>query len=137
MTISDTACDFFEACETSKGWGGCKEWCHDDATFSCQTDALVNVETLASYADWMQSLLGPISDGHYELKAFACDEAHGSVMAAAVFHGTHTGDGGPVPATGKSVAADYVYQMDFDSEKIHHATKIWNDGYSLRAHGYI
>jgi len=136
MTISDAARDFFEACETGKGWSGCNAWCHDDATFSCQADALADVNSLAGYADWMQGLLGPIADGHYELKAFACDEARRSVTAVAVFHGSHSGEGGPVPATGKSVAADYVYVMDFDGEKIRHMTKIWNDGYSLRALGW-
>ena len=90
---------------------------------------------LAGYADWMQGLLGPLADGRYELSAFAADETRG-VVVVAVFHGTHTGEGGPVPATGKSVAADYVYVMDFDGAKIHHMTKIWNDGYSLRALGW-
>ena len=32
------------------------------------------------------------------------------VTAYAVFHGSHTGEGGPVPPTGKRVAADYVYR---------------------------
>jgi len=136
MTISETALNFFEACETGEGWDGCKTWCHDDATFSCQADALADVQTIADYADWMQGLLGPISDGHYDLKAFAVDETRGAVVAAAVFHGSHTGDGGPVAPTGKSVAADYVYVMDFDGAKIRHMTKIWNDGFSLRALGW-
>ena len=136
MTISDTARNFFEACETGKGWDGCKLWCHDNASFSCQADALAEVTSLAGYADWMQGLLGPIPDGHYELKAFAVDEARSAVVAAAIFHGTHSADGGPVPPTGQSVAADYVYVMDFDGEKIRHMTKIWNDGHSLRALGW-
>ena len=70
------------------------------------------------------------------MKAFAADETRGVVIAAAVFHGTHSGDGGPVPPTGKSVSADYVYAMDFDGSKIRHMTKIWNDSYSLRALGW-
>ncbi|MBT3331044.1 MAG: nuclear transport factor 2 family protein [Rhodospirillaceae bacterium] len=136
MSISDSARDFFEACETGKGWEGCKVWCHEDAGFSCQADALADVDTLAGYADWMQGLLGPIADGHYELNAFATDEARGTVVAAAVFHGTHSGEGGPVPATGQSVAVDYAYVMEFDGSKIRHMTKIWNDGHSLRALGW-
>lgn len=137
MTISDSARDFFEACETGKGWEGCKGWCHENATFSCQAGALADVTTVAGYADWMQGLLGPIPDGHYEMKAFATDAERGAVVAAAVFHGTHSGEGGPVPPTGNSVAADYVYVMDFDGDKIRHMTKIWNDGYSLNALGWI
>lgn len=136
MTMFDVARDFFEACETGKGWDSCKEWCHGDASFSCQADALADITTLAGYCDWMQGLLGPIPDGHYELKAFAADEKNSAVLASAVFHGTHTGDGGPIPPTGKSIAADYVYVMKFEGSKIQHMTKIWNDSHSLRALGW-
>ena len=136
MTITETARAFFEACETGKGADGCRAYCHDGATFSCQADALAEVTTLAGYADWMKGLLGPIADGRYELKAFATDDARGVVLASAVFHGAHTAEGGPVPPTGRSVAADYVYAMAFDGPKIRHMTKIWNDGHSLRALGW-
>jgi len=136
MSITETAMAFFDACETGKGGEVCKEWCHENASFSCQADALADVTDLTGYADWMQGLLGPIANGRYELKAFACDEERGKVIAAAVFHGTHSGEGGPVPPTGKSVAADYVYVMDFDGGKISHMTKTWNDGYSLKALGW-
>ena len=136
MTISETAREFFEACETGKGWDACKAWCHDGATFSCQADVLAEVTNLSGYAEWMKGLLGPLPDGRYELKAFATDAERGAVVAAAVFHGSHTGEGGPIPPTGKAVAADYVYVMDFDGAKIRHMTKIWNDGHSLRALGW-
>jgi predicted ester cyclase len=81
-------------------------------------------------------LLTPIPDGHYELKFFAADEADESVVAFAVFHGTHTGEGGPVPATGKKAAADYVYHMKFDGERVNHMTKIWNDTITLQQLGW-
>ena len=106
--ITATARDFFEACETGQGWEVCREWCHGDATFSAQSDALADVATLRGYCDWMKGLLGPLPDGRYELKAFATDDKRNCVVAAAVFHGTHSGGGGPVPPTGKPVAADYV-----------------------------
>jgi len=136
MSITESARRFFDACETGKGWAGCKDWCHDGATFSCQSDALTDVETLEGYAEWMKGLLTPLSDGRYELKAFATDAERHSVTAFAVFHGTHKGDGGPVPPTGNAVSADYVYSMEFDGEKIRHMTKIWNDAQSLRALGW-
>jgi hypothetical protein len=41
-----------------------------------------------------------------------------------------------VPPTGKSAAADYVYVMDFDGDKIRHMTKIWNDGLTMRQLGW-
>jgi hypothetical protein len=65
-----------------------------------------------------KGLLTPVPDGRYELRSFAVDEARNNVSAFAVFHGTHTGEGGPVPPTGNSVAVDYVYVMDFDGDRI-------------------
>ena len=56
--------------------------------------------------------------------------------AYGVFRGTHTGEGGPVPPTGKQVEADYVYVMQFDGDKIRHMTKIWNDSISLSQLGW-
>lgn len=134
--ITSVARDFFEACETGKGWEGCKAYCHDGASFTCQADALAEITTLDGYAEWMKGLLTITPDGHYELKTFATDAERGRVCAFAVFHGTHTGDGGPVPATGKKVAADYVYDMEFSDGRISHMTKIWNDGWSLRQLGW-
>jgi predicted ester cyclase len=136
MKNERTARAFFEACETGKGWAACKDWCHDGATFSCQADALAETTTLAAYTEWMKGLLGPIPDGRYDLKAFAADPERGTVVAAAVFHGIQTGEGGPVPPTGKTVASDYVYVIAFDGEKISHMTKVWNDLHALRALGW-
>jgi predicted ester cyclase len=131
-----TAKDFFEACETGKGWHGCKAFCYEGATFACQADALAETKTLEAYAEWMKGLLGPIPDGRYELKAFAVDEAQNAVVAAAVFHGTNSGPGAANPPTGKAVATDYVHIMAFDGPKIRHMTKVWNDVPALRALGW-
>jgi ketosteroid isomerase-like protein len=136
MTKFETAQAFFDACETGMGWDGCKGWCHEGATFSCQADALTEVTALQAYADWMKGLLTPVPDGHYVLTAFAVDEARGTVVAAAEFHGTQTGEGGPVAPTGKSVVSDYAYVMQFKGEKISHMTKIWNDVHALRGLGW-
>ena len=136
MMIKETARDFFEACETGKGGEACKAWCHDDATFSCQAGALAELTTVAGYADWMKGILGPLPDGRYELKAFSADEERNAVTAVAVFHGTHTGKGGPMAPTGKSTATDYVYLFDFDGGKIRHMTKIWNDTLALQDLGW-
>ena len=127
---------FFDACETGKGWDGCKSYCAPHATFSAQAGALAEVDTLAGYCDWMKNLLTPIPDGHYELKFIAEDTERNCVAAFAVFHGTQTGPGGPEVPTGNTVAADYVYAMDFVDGQIQHMTKIWNDGHSLQQLGW-
>lgn len=134
--ITGPAKQFFEACETGQGWEACRAFCNPDATFSAQAGALAEISSLEDYCEWMKGLLTPIPDGHYELKFFAADEADTSVAAFAVFHGTQTGPGGPVPPTGNSIAADYVYHMEFDGERIKHMTKIWNDTISLQQLGW-
>lgn len=136
MKIEQTARNFFEACETGGGWAACAGYCQDDAGFSCQADALAQTTTLSGYAEWMKGLLGPIPDGRYELTGFAADEGRNRVLASAVFHGTQTGAGGPVAATGKGVASDYAYVMSFTDGKISHMTKIWNDAQALRQLGW-
>ena len=127
---------FFEACETGKGWEGCASYCHPGATFSAQTGALADIGTLEGYTEWMKNLFTPVPDGRYELKSFAEDAERNCVTAFAVFHGTHTGPGGPVEPTGKKVAADYVYAMEFEGDRIRHMTKVWNDGISLQELGW-
>ena len=136
MSRNDTAHAFFEACESGKGWDVCQNWCKIDATFSCQADALADTVTLEAYSEWMKGLLTPVPDGRYVLKAFAMDEARGTVVAAAEFHGTQTGEGGPVAPTGKSVVSDYAYVIEFDGDKFHHMTKVWNDVHALRSLGW-
>jgi len=127
---------FFEACETGKGWDGCKAYCHPEATFSAQTGVLSEINTLEGYSEWMKNLLTPVPDGHYDLKFFAEDEERSCVAAFAVFRGTQTGPGGPGEPTGKSIAADYVYAMEFERERIRHMTKVWNDTISLQQLGW-
>lgn len=134
--ILDTANQFFEACETGKGWNTCSQFCHPDATFTCQSGALAEISTLKAYTEWTKGILTPIPDGHYELKFFAADDARNSVAAVAVFHGTQTGEGGPVSPTGNSVSTDYVYHMEFDGNRIMHMTKIWNDTFALQQLGW-
>jgi len=136
MSMKETAHRFFDACESGRGWEGCAQFCHPGATFSAQADALEGVDTLEAYTDWMAGLLTPVPNGSYEIRSFAVDEDRGSVAAYGVFRGTHTGEGGPVPPTGKDVEADYVYVMEFDGDRIRHMTKIWNDGFSLRQIGW-
>jgi predicted ester cyclase len=134
--MSDTAAQFFEACETGKGWDGCSQYCTDDATFSAQAEPLAEITDLKGYTEWMKGLMTLMPDGSYDLKAFAIDDDRDSVVAYAVFSGTHTGEGGPVEPTGKSVSSDYVYVMKFDGDKIGHMTKVWHSGIAVHQLGW-
>ena len=85
----------------------------------------------------MKDLLTPVADGRYEVRLFGVDEDRNNVTAYAIFRGTHTNDGGPVPPTGKEVETDYVYIMEFEGEQIRHMTKVWNNVVSLKQLGWM
>jgi predicted ester cyclase len=136
VPVLEVARAFFDACDKGKGWEVCQQYCTPDATFSAQAEPLADVHTLQQYTDWMKGLVSLLPDGRYEVKSFAADEQRNNVIAYGIFSGTHTGEGGPVPPTGKSAKADYVYVMDFEGDRIHHMTKIWNAGITLQQLGW-
>ncbi|HXT79118.1 MAG TPA: nuclear transport factor 2 family protein [Acetobacteraceae bacterium] len=134
--ITDIAKEFFEACESGKGWTACAAYCTPDATFAAQAEPLAQVKSLRDYTEWMKGLLTFMPDGRYSLKSFATDDGRQNVSAYAVFTATHTGEGGPCPPTGKSTSTDYVYMMEFEGDKIRRMTKIWNAGWAMRELGW-
>jgi predicted ester cyclase len=136
QSITSVAEAFFHACESGKGWEVCKAYCTSDATFSAQAEPLLGVKTLADYTNWMTGILTVLPDAHYDIKAFATDTGRNIVAGYGVFHGTHTGEGGPVPPTGKKTSSDYVYVMEFQDGKIAHMTKIWNAGFAMKDLGW-
>ena len=129
--ITSVAKQFFEACETGKGWEGCRAYCTSNASFSAQAEPLAEVRTLQGYADWMKGLLSFMPDGCYAVKSFATDDDRNSVCAYGVFSATHTGHGGPCPPTGKSTTTDYVYVMDFEGDKIDLERRLGDEGARL------
>lgn len=136
-SITEIAKKFFDACDQGKGWDVCKQYCTPDATFSAQAEPLADVRNLQQYTDWMKGLLTFIPNGRYEVKSFATDAERKSVCAYGVFSGTHTGQGGPCPPTGKSLKTDYVYVMMFEGEKIRHMQKIWHAGLAMKDLGWV
>lgn len=134
--IKDLAHRFFTACEDGKGWKVCREFCHPDATFSAQAPALAEITTIEGYTDWLQGLYTFVTDTRYDVKSFAVDEERGNVTAYAVFSGTHTGEGGPMPPTGKSAQTDYVYCIQIEEGRVRRMTKIWNDAFALGQLGW-
>ena len=135
-SITSVAQKFFEACETGKGWKVCSAYCTPTATFSAQAEPLLGVKTLAEYTDWMKGIMTVLPGATYDVKSFATDADRNNVAAYGVFHGTHTGQGGPVPPTGRSTSTDYVYVMQFEGDKIVHMTKIWHAGLAMKDLGW-
>jgi len=114
---------FFEACETGKGSAVCSQFYVPGATFAC--NAIPDITTLDGYTDWMKGLFGFIPNARYVLDATTSNES--SVVFVATFYGTHSGEGGPCPPTGKSMASPYVYWLTFNGDgKITKMVKVWN-----------
>ena len=135
-SITETARSFFDACETGQGWAVCRAYCQPNASFAAQAEPIADLRTLEQYTEWMKGMLTVIPDGSYSVRSFATDGERNNVCACAVFSGTHTGAGGPVPPTGKSMSTDYVYLMEFENGKISHMTKVWNAGWALKELGW-
>jgi hypothetical protein len=76
MSGFDNARKFFEACETSKGWEGCKQYVADGAAFIAQSEPLADVNTVEAYTEWMAGLGNVTAPGSsYDLHASAYDES--------------------------------------------------------------
>ena len=137
MSVSkETALAFYHACESGAGWAGCAEFCHADASFSAQAGAIAEMKTLEAYCDWMKGVVTILPDAGYDLRAAGADEENDRVAIYGIFSGTHTGEGGPVPPTGKKTESDYVYVADMRDGKVAHVTKIWNDGWAFGQLGW-
>lgn len=134
--LRDIAAAFLDCCETGKGWDRCRPYCHDDAGFASQAEPVAEMQTVAEYTQWMHDLFTPMPNASYELKSLAVDPDRDHVIAFAVFRGTHSGESGPVPATGASTESDYAYVMAFREGRIAHLTKIWNAGWAMRQLGW-
>ena len=137
LTITTVAKQFFDACESGKGWDGCQAFCLPDASFSTQSERMGNVPTLRQYVDLCAGFLKVCPDASYVVKSFATDKSSKTVCVFAVISGTHTGEArGPILPTGRKTVTNYVYAMEFDGIKIKHMTKIWNPGWTMNELGW-
>ncbi len=134
--LRSIAADFLERCETGQGWDACCPFCTDDAGFSAQAEPVADLTSLAAYTEWMHDLFSAMPDARYDLRALALDPDRPIVIAFAAFIGTHSGDGGPVPPTGRRTESDYAYVMRFTGDRISHLTKVWNAGWAMRELGW-
>ncbi|KAA1189121.1 hypothetical protein F0M18_15705 [Pseudohalioglobus sediminis] len=138
MTAFATATAFFHACEGLQGWQGCAQYIADGAAFSAQCEPLVDISSVADYCEWMAGLgNGPLPGCGYTLHSSAWDEANRTALFFATFNGKHTGEGGPVAATGSETHTHYVYAITMDADgKVCAMTKIWNAPWALKELGW-
>ena len=139
MTAFETATDFFHACETLKGWEGCKQYVAPGAKFSAQCEPLVDIDTVEGYSDWMAGLGNDALPGcSYDLHSSSYDDSMRTAIFFATFSGTHSGDGGPVPPINKQTNTHYVYVLTLDeNDLISGMVKVWNAPWALGELGWV
>jgi hypothetical protein len=139
MSAFENATKFFHACESLKGWEGCQSYVAPGATFQAQCEPLVDIKTVEAYCGWMAAVgSGPLKGCSYKLHTSSYDEATRTAVFVATFHATNTGDGGPVPPTGKSTATDYVYALTMNADgNVAAMRKIWNASWALKELGWM
>ena len=139
MTAFDNAKKFFAACEAPSGWAGCKEFVAEGAPFTAQSTPLVDINTVEAYAEWMHGFGTVTAPGAtYELHTSSFDEESRTAVFFATYHAKHTGEGGPVPPTNKSVDSHYVYAVTMDdNDKVASMVKIWNAPWALKELGWM
>ena len=83
--------------------------------------------SLEAFAESTKLLAVLFPDYRSELRSLGLDDERNHVIAYQVARGTHTGEGGPVPPTGKAFEVDVVYVMEFDGDRIRHLTIVMHD----------
>ena len=138
MSDFQIATDFFHACESLKGWEGCKGFVADGAVFSAQCEPLTEITTVQGYCEWMAAVgNGPLKGCTYNLHSSSYDEQSRTALFFATFTASHVGDGGPVEPTQKQTNTDYVYALTMDGAgKVTKMCKIWNAPWALKELGW-
>jgi predicted ester cyclase len=137
MSAFENATRFFHACESSEGWEGCRQYVEPDASFEAQAGPLVELDTVEGYTEWMADAADWMPDGHYHLHSSAWDGENRAAMFFATFHGSHTGEGGPVPPTGREMKSHYVYVLFMNGDdRVERMCKIWNAPWAMDQLGW-
>ena len=150
MTNLDTARAFHDACKSGAGWGVCKNYCSQNATFRSQAGVfhppLASEPdlggSLENYVDWLKLLATEVMPKCYVRKVVSTYvEKSMTAILSGVFHGTHTQTpkGAILPQpTNKSFASDYVLRMKFNKVgKIDSVILIWNSEWARKELGWM
>lgn len=139
MSAFEVATRFFEACEKPTGWEGCREYVAEGARFTAQSEPLAEIDTVEAYCEWMKTFGTVTAAGAtYELHSSSYDDATRTAVFFATIHATHSGEGGPVPPTGKQTNSHYVYVLKMTGdEKVAEMTKIWNAPWAMKELGWM
>ena len=125
--IRSVALQFTEANDAGGGWDACRAFCHPGATFAFQGELLGGIDTVEAYTDWIKGNQQTFPDFGGDVRAVGVDEERHCVMVYGANWGTHSGEGGPVPPTGKRFEVEGVNVISFHDGKIRHMTLVVSD----------
>ena len=100
---------------------------------------MAELKTVKEYVDMWEGLGGvTLKGGGFEINASAFDEKNKTAIFFATYTGTHTGEGGPVPATNKTTSTHYVFVINMNDEgKVTNVIKVWNASWAMRELGWM
>lgn len=116
--------EFFDCCESGRGWVGCSQLVAADAPFMIEAvDALpgppvTDNRYVKDYLDWMAGVVQEFgAKASYKVKAHGFDKTTNTALVYAVFMGY----------------SDYVYSIRLCAQemKVCGLTKVWNDKYAF------
>ncbi|MFK7732453.1 MAG: hypothetical protein AB8B48_12615 [Pseudomonadales bacterium] len=138
MSAFENANAFFVACETAKGWAGCKQYVAENSSFSAQSEPIAEMTSIEEYCEWMAAFGTVTAPGaYYDLNASSYDESTRTALFFGTYNAKHTGEGGPVPPTGQETHSHYVYSITMDeNDKVLNMIKIWNAPWAMRELGW-
>ena len=138
MSAFENAKRFFHACDSLEGWAGCRQYVAPSAGFKAQADPLTDIDTVEGYTQWMAAFGNDVVPGcSYDLHSQSWDEETRTATFFATFVGVHSGDGGPVPPTGKETNSHYAYVLQMNSDDLVAAmVKVWNASWAMRQLGW-
>jgi len=139
MATFDQAEKFFTACEAGEGWAGCAQYVADNASFDAQSEPLIDVKTVQDYCEWMAGFGNVTAPGAtYDLHTSSYDDTSRTAIFFATYNARHTGEGGPVPPTGKDTHSHYVYALTMNADdKVEKMIKIWNAPWAMKELGWL
>ncbi len=139
MSAFENAKKFFDACDAPLGWDGCKQYVAEGASFTAQSEPLVDIHTVKDYCQWMADFGNiTVPGATYDIHAASYDENTKTAIIFATYHAKHTGEGGLVPPTGKETHTNYVYILTMnDDDKVERFIKVWNAPWAMKELGWL
>jgi hypothetical protein len=138
MSAFENATRFFHACESSEGWEACEPYAEPGASFEAQAGPVAELGTAKEYVDWMAGVPAWMPDGHFHIHTSAWDEENRAATIFATFHGTHAGEGGPIPPTNREMKSHYVFVLVMNADdRVEKMYKIWNAHWAMEQLGWV